>query len=48
MGGSSDITFGRDGMPMHIQGPHGDMFAIVSTLRKMVGDGNFHYLGQIG
>jgi hypothetical protein len=46
--GSSDVTFGRDGMPMYIQGPHDDMFHIMATLRKTVGDGNFHYLCQIG
>ena len=46
--GSSDITFGRDGMPMYIQGPHDDMFRVMATLRKTVGDGNFHYLCQIG
>jgi hypothetical protein len=45
--GASDITFGRDGMPMYIQGPHDDTFAIMATLRKSVGDGNFHYLTQL-
>jgi hypothetical protein len=46
--GSSDVTFGRDGMPMYVQGPHDDMFSVLSTLRKSVGDGNFHYYGTIG
>ena len=46
--GSSDIAFGRDGMPMYIQGPHDDMYTVISTLRKTVGDGNFHYLGRVG
>lgn len=45
---SSDITFGRDGMPLYIEGPHDDTFRIMRTLRKTVGDGNFHYLCQIG
>ncbi len=31
---------------MYIQGPHDDMFAVMVTLRKTVGDGNFHYLCQ--
>lgn len=46
--GPSDITFGRDGMPMYVQGPHDDTFRIMAILRKTVGDGNFHYLAQIG
>jgi hypothetical protein len=46
--GSCDITFGRDGMPVYIQGPHDDMFTVMATLRKTVGDGNFHYVCQIG
>jgi hypothetical protein len=46
--GSSDIAFGRDGVPMYMQGPHDDMFAILATLRKTVGDGNFHYMAGIG
>jgi hypothetical protein len=46
--GPSDITFGRDGMPMYVQGPHDDMLRIMATLRNTVGDGNFHYLAQIG
>jgi hypothetical protein len=46
-GGSSDITFGRDGMPMYMQGPYDDTYTVMSILRKTVGDGNFHYLGRI-
>jgi hypothetical protein len=46
--GPSDITFGREGMPMYIQGPHDDTFAIMATLRKTVGEGNFHYVAGIG
>lgn len=46
--GPSDITFGRDGKPTYIQGPHDDTLRIMMTLRKTVGDGNFHYLTQIG
>ena len=47
-GGSSDVTFGRDGKPVYIQGPHGDVYAIMSTLRKTVGNGNFDFLGRVG
>src|SRR5881275_910337 len=45
--GSSDITFGRDGNPMYIQGPYDDAALIVRTLRRSVGDGNFDFLSQI-
>jgi hypothetical protein len=45
--GSSDITFGRDGKPTYIQGPHDDAGRIIKTLRRSVGDGNFDYLTQI-
>lgn len=46
--GPSDITFGRDGMPVYIQGPYDDTFGIMATLRKTVGEGNFHYVAGIG
>jgi len=45
--GSSDIAFGREGKPMYIQGPYDDAARIIRTLRRSVGDDNFHYLGQI-
>jgi hypothetical protein len=31
---------------MYIQGPHDDAARIMRTLRRSVGDGNFHYLRQ--
>lgn len=42
--GVCDLEFGRDGMPMYIEGPHDDAWRIMRTLRQNVGDGNFHYL----
>jgi hypothetical protein len=45
--GGCDLEFGRDGMPMYIEGPHDDSWRIVRTLRQNVGDGNFHYLAQL-
>jgi hypothetical protein len=42
--GVCDLEFGRDGMPMYIEGPHDDTWRIMHTLRRNVGDGNFHYL----
>jgi hypothetical protein len=45
--GSSDISFGREGMPIYIQGPRDNTFGILTTLRRTVGDGNFHYFCQL-
>ena len=45
--GHSDITFGREGKPMYIQGPYDDAARIIRTLRRSVGDDNFHYLCQL-
>lgn len=42
--GTCDVSFGRDGMPVYIEGPHDDTGRIMRTLRKKVGDGNFHYV----
>ena len=42
--GVCDLEFGRDGMPMYIEGPRDDTWRIMHTLRQNVGDGNFHYL----
>ncbi len=38
------LAFGRDGMPCYLEGPHDDAARVMRTLRKNVGDGNFHYL----
>jgi hypothetical protein len=46
--GSSDVTFGRDGKPMFINGPHDDTYGILARLHKSVGDGNYDYLIQSG
>ena len=45
--GVRDLEFGRDGMPMYIEGPHDDTWRIMHTLRQNVGDGNFHYLAGL-
>ena len=45
--GSSDVTFGCDGKPTYIQGPHDNAVNVIQTLRRSVGDGNFDYLSQI-
>lgn len=41
---TSAITFGRDGMPMYVQGPYDDPNRVFRTLTKSVGEDNFHYL----
>jgi hypothetical protein len=46
--GNSDVTFGMDGKPMYISGPHDDAHRIMATLRRAVGDGNFGFLVQPG
>ena len=40
---SSDITFGRDGVPFYIQGPYDNLAAVTRTLTQSVGAGNFHF-----
>jgi len=41
-----DITleFGKDGKPFYIAGPDDDSEAIIETLRKNVGEDNFHFI----
>jgi hypothetical protein len=42
--GSCPISFGRNGKPFFIQGPHDDANFVMHTLRRTVGDGNFDFL----
>lgn len=44
--GSSDVTFGQDGKPFYINGPHDDTYGTMAKLRKTVDKGNFDYLIQ--
>jgi hypothetical protein len=44
----SDIEFGRDGQPFFSQGPYDDSDAIMKTLERTVGWGNFGYLVVAG
>jgi hypothetical protein len=41
--GPSAITFGRDGKPTYVSGPHDDADKIIHTLRRAVGRKGFHY-----
>lgn len=45
---TSDITFGRDGVPLYIQGPYDDLTKVTRTLTQSVGAGNFHFIAPIG
>jgi hypothetical protein len=45
--GRSDITFGHEGKPTYIEGPYDDAARVIRTLRRSVGDDNFHYLCQL-
>ena len=39
-----DITFGKDGKPFYIAGPHDNATRIMRQLEKTAGPGNFNYL----
>jgi hypothetical protein len=41
---TSAITFGRDGVPLYISGPHDNAPSIMRTLSRTAGDGNYHYI----
>lgn len=41
---ASALTFGKDGKPLYIQGPHDDANSVMRTLTQSVGGGNFDYL----
>lgn len=46
----TDYTYGRDGRPCYIQGPHDDMKTVryvLDQLIERVGEGNFDYLIEI-
>ncbi len=45
---TSAVTFGRDGTPFYVQGPHDDFTRVMRTLNRSVGEGNFHYLAVVG
>jgi hypothetical protein len=42
--GPSAITFGRQGTPFYVDGPDDDPRAVLRTLERTVGNGNYHYL----
>jgi hypothetical protein len=45
------VTFGKDGKPFYIAGPHDDqrkIRSITNTLRRTAGEGNFNFLVGLG
>jgi len=42
--GPSAIVFGRGGKPFYVEGPYDDPSAVMKTLERSVGRGNFHFL----
>jgi hypothetical protein len=45
---TSAITFGRDGKPLFVQGPHDNPRAVIRTLTESVGEGNFDVIAPVG
>jgi hypothetical protein len=44
---TSAITFGRDGRPLFVQGPHDNPRAVIRKLTEAVGDGNFDVIAPV-
>ncbi|MGH3866412.1 MAG: helix-turn-helix domain-containing protein [Pseudonocardiaceae bacterium] len=44
---TSDITFGREGVPFYVSGPYDDAAAVTRTLTRSVGEGNFHFITPV-
>jgi hypothetical protein len=42
------VEFGRDGKPFYVEGPHDNSDAILRRLLRTAGEGNFHYMVQVG
>ncbi len=42
--GPSAFSFGKDGKPFFVEGPHDDGARVIQTLRSTVGQGNFDFL----
>jgi hypothetical protein len=46
--GPSAITFGRDGKPFYVQGPHDNPSAVIQTLTRTVGRDNYDFVMAFG
>ena len=42
------IEFGKDGQPFFVSGPYDNAEKVIKTLEASVGEGNFHYIAEIG
>ena len=42
------LTFGKDGKPFFIAGPHDNVTSILRQLDKTAGSGNYHFIAPIG
>jgi hypothetical protein len=42
-----ELEFGFEGKPFYIAGPHDDFMAIIETLKKNVGEGNFDFIAPL-
>ncbi|WP_237720512.1 hypothetical protein [Rhodococcus opacus] len=40
--GTGQIEFGKDGQPFYLNGPYDNSAAVIRTLERSVGAGNFH------
>jgi hypothetical protein len=45
---TSDITFGRDGVPFYVEGPYDNPDAVTRTLTRSVGESNVHVITPVG
>ena len=45
---SYKLTFGKDGKPLFISGPHDNVGRILRQLDKTAGPGNYEYLAMLG
>lgn len=45
---TGEVEFGKDGKPFYIAGPYDNPQAILRQLERTAGEGNYHYLFQIG
>jgi hypothetical protein len=43
----SRITFGKDGKPLYISGPHDNPAAVIRTLERTAGAGNYDYIAAV-
>ena len=43
-----DLTFGKDGKPFFINGPHDNVPRILRQLEKTAGPGNYDYMAMVG